>query len=235
MSLQRDLAVIDLNVDGVVQPIVVATGRSPLSIVNPQTGEVLYNGPILDQAGTPVTSWGWTIAAGLVQGRPLAFVTATPPAAISGDTPLLAVIDLANPRVPVALGTVPFAGQPFGQSVVVRGDEVFIGTDSGTVIVSLADPTQPRLIGSIDSVGGRLALTAIDLLFGSVRAATEQQHALGGLRVGAVGSAIPLLTVSPTYALVDLEASYSASQWILRSMPGLCGRRDSPRDPPRTV
>ena len=111
-SIQRDLAVIDLNVDGITQPIVVATGRRPLSVVNPQTGEVLYNGPILDQQGAAVTSWGWTIAAGVVQGRPLAFVTATPPNGLTGTTNLLLVVDLNDPRNPKAIGTLTFTGQP---------------------------------------------------------------------------------------------------------------------------
>jgi hypothetical protein len=121
-SLQRDLAVIDLNVDGVVQPIVVATGRTPLSIVNPQTGEVLYNGPIcadgvaVCDATQVLTSWGWTIAAGVVQGRPLAFVTAALPAGATATTNLLAVIDLGDARNPRALGTLAFTGNPSGVS-----------------------------------------------------------------------------------------------------------------------
>jgi hypothetical protein len=184
-SLMHDLAVLDLTVDGITQPIVPVTGRNPIAIVNPQTGQVLYNGALRNAAGTPVASWGYAIEAGFLNGTPVALVAAVPPGGVASSH-VFVVVDLTNPADPRALGTLTLPG--IAQSVhdiVLKGTTAYVGTEAGTYLVSLEDLGAPQLISTITAVGGRLGF-ADNVLFGSAKSNTVLQHALGGIRSSAL-------------------------------------------------
>jgi hypothetical protein len=201
-SLMHDLAVTELTVDGIAQPIAVATGRSPLAVVNPQTGVVLYNGPILDQTGASLTSWGYAVEAGAVNGTPIALVSAV--RALGGADHVFVVVDLTDPSNPRALSALSLPGNPAAvQDILLQGTMAYVGTDSGTHLISLADLTQPRLVSTVTSVGGRLALTDANLLFGTMRSAATLQHELGGVRSASLSSIAIIQKITPAIVQVD--------------------------------
>jgi hypothetical protein len=184
-SLMHDLAVTDLTIGGVAQPIAVATGRSPIAVVNPQTGAVLYNGPILDGSGVSLTSWGNAIEAGVVNGRPIALISAA--RSTGGTDHIFIVVDLTEPANPLAIGTLSLPGNSPGvNDILLSGTTAYVGTELGTYVVSLADETQPRLISTLTTVGGRLVLSDDNLLFGTVRSPGFLLHELGGVRSAAL-------------------------------------------------
>src|SRR5439155_15964085 len=118
MSNVWDLDVIDLTVDGASQPIVVAAGRAGLTIANPQaqSDQLLFNGPVVDGNGAPVMDWGFNVAAGMVNGMPIAAVLAfTPPSQGGfGAGYVIVVVDLTDPRAPTLLGKVSIPSFPAG-------------------------------------------------------------------------------------------------------------------------
>jgi len=122
-------------------------------------------------------------------------------AAIGGAGPasgthVLAIVDLTNPFAPRALSILPLPGTASGvHDVVLRDTTVFVGTNAGTLVVSVADPAQPRLIGIIAEVSGRLAFVGDHLLLGSVRQLAATTHASGGLRNAALRRFLYIPTV----------------------------------------
>jgi len=194
-----DLAVTELSIFGMTQTGMIATGRSPLVIAS-QTEGLIYNGPITDgEGGEPLTSWGFGVAAGTVAGVPIAVVSAIGGAGPTSGTHVLAIVDLTNPFAPRALSILPLPGTASGvQDVVLRDTTVYIGTNAGTLVVSVADPNNPRLTGTIPGVSGRLAFSGDAILLGTRRALTETTNAAGGLRSAALD----------TVVVVDVETDY---------------------------
>src|SRR6185503_11708575 len=94
-SLQSDLAVLSMPVDGVTVPLAITTGRRALALVNPNASEVVYTGAILSTTDEVVLSVGQATAAGFVGPRPVAAVVGW-----HGAGQRLAIVDLTDPRNP---------------------------------------------------------------------------------------------------------------------------------------
>jgi hypothetical protein len=163
-SQQADLAVVDTLVDGVQVPLAVTTGRRALALVNPQTTEVLYSGPILDATNTPVLTIGQYVAAGFVGPRPIALVAGP----FAGGRRLV-VVDLTTPRSPRALATLdlPAGVLDTWTRIVLKDGTAYLGGTAGTTLVNVADPLQPRIAGSIAGTGGFLAVSDNGVLLSS--------------------------------------------------------------------
>jgi hypothetical protein len=213
-SLLWDLAVLDTALDQVVQPIVVATGRKPLVIADPQSGLVLYNGAIKDAQNNALTSWGYGVAAGFVESLPIAVVSALGPSGPNAGTHVLAVIDLTNPRVPRTLNVIPMKGSATSvQDVVLNGTTVLVGTNAGTYLVSVADPAFPKLIAEIPKVSGRLALGEGGLLFGSYRGLAQVTHPEeGGLKTAVLERTTIIKRVTESPAVIAFDGETIESQ-----------------------
>jgi len=158
------LDVYDGLADGVSQPIVVATGRTPLAIVNPQSGQVLFNGPIPWPGHDAVTSWGTAIAVAHMADRDVAVLLTQ-----GLPSPNLVTIDLANPRAPQVLGVVALTGSDAGwkTGLLIKDAIAYVGGETNTMLVNLTDPVRPRLAGTITGVGGRLSLSTEGVLLGT--------------------------------------------------------------------
>ncbi len=200
-----DLAVTDLPFNGLTTAVV-ATGRSPLVIAT-QTDGLLYNGPINDgQGGAPLTSWGYGVAAGTVAGVPIAVVAALGAGGPSSSASVLAVVDLSNPLAPRALKVIDLPGSAAAvQDVVLQDTTVYIGTNAGTYVVTIADPENPELIGTIPGISGRLAFGQGDLLFGTYRGLTQTTHEDGGLRTATLGATALVQQLRPSTVVLDLN------------------------------
>jgi hypothetical protein len=112
-SLTHDMAVTDLTVGGIHQPIALVTGRKPFVVINPQSSQTLYSGDVLNQAGEPLTSWTYAVAAVEVGSTPIAVLTALKPAAAAGGAGgghVFVVMDLTDPSNPRAMGTLDLPG-----------------------------------------------------------------------------------------------------------------------------
>lgn len=182
-SMQNDMAVVDMVVDGALAPVIVTTGRSVLAIVNPNTGQVFSNGNLLDpQSQIPVFAYGSYIAAGLINGQAYAVVAGVSP---SGQN-RVATVSLADPRVPQVVG---WLNMPAGvmdamrTRLLLRDGMAYLGGSAGTTVLNLQNPAQPTLAGVVAGLGGLIAVTDSNVL---VSAADLYQSAQG-LRTAALG------------------------------------------------
>lgn len=169
------------------QTLIVATGRIPFVVADPQQGglsAVLYpmpdstgvglsQQPLIDLTGQTKLQLGRAVALGsvpivqLVGGvvnRPIAVVVGSGTANGSGAS-LLMVVDMTDPKHPLPQGSVQLedqSGQPVPlNDVILKGSLALVGTQAKKVLlVDVTDPTRPLLAGEIDgTLGDRLALT----------------------------------------------------------------------------
>jgi hypothetical protein len=74
-------------------------------------------------------------------------------------------------------------------------------------VVSLATLSQPRVVGTIDNVGGRLAISDSGILIGSAYSPFGGDNPLGGVRTAALGSLAIIKSVVPPLVRVDSEGN----------------------------
>jgi lysophospholipase L1-like esterase len=81
--------------------------------------------------------------------------------------------------------------------VVLKGDTAFVGmqgaTGTRTLLVSLATLSQPRVVGTIEGVGGRLAVGDNGILYGSAYSPFGGNSPVGGVRTATLGPILLLL------------------------------------------
>jgi hypothetical protein len=65
---------------------------------------------------------------------------------------------------------------------VLQDDRVYIGGDQNTTVISIADPMNPELLGTIEGLAGRLSFPQKNLMFSNAVAWNDQQSVVGGLR-----------------------------------------------------
>lgn len=204
MSNVWDLDVLDLTVDGTSQPIVVAAGRAGFTVANPQSqsDQLLFNGPVVDASGAPVMDWGFNVAAGIVNGLPIAAVLAfTPPSQGGfGLGYVVVIVDMTDARAPKLLGTVAIPSFPAGvrSDLLLQDDKLLVGTDSQTYIVGLANPSQPQLLGQIAGVAGRLAAGADGLVFTNLVGFADTVSQAGGVRSATLGTTARMTRITPS-------------------------------------
>jgi hypothetical protein len=162
-SLQADLAVLSMPVDGMTAPLAITTGRRALALVNPNTTEVLYSGAILSTTGDVVLAVGQATAADFVGPRPIAVVVGW-----QGAGQRLVAVDLTDPRQPRALGSLDLPAGTLHRAggLLLRDGIVYLGGTTQTTMVSLADPAQPRIVGTLAG-GGFLAISDTNILLSS--------------------------------------------------------------------
>ncbi len=189
----EDLKAGDFVLDGQSQTLVVAVGDPGLVIVNPQTQQTVYKGSVevirtVNNQPQVVAKlmWAQAVALGRLSDRDVAIVAGS-------GTPgtMLIVVDLSNPRDPKGLGFVSLAELP--ADILLKDGQALLGNASSVTVVGLADPMQPRVIGTLPNVGGRLALTDAGLLLSTARSVFGGETPLGGVRTATLGviGAIP--------------------------------------------
>lgn len=70
--------------------------------------------------------------------------------------PLLMVVSLFDPQNPVGLGYVPLE-DAWINDVILKDDLALLGGGKSVTLVSLADKSRPKILGTAPGVGGRLA------------------------------------------------------------------------------
>ena len=109
---------------------------------------------------------------------------------------LLMVVDISNPSGSSRPGLDRLEDASVGD-ILVKDDLALLGGGQQVTVVSLTDPTQPRVTGTIAGVGGRLALTETGLLYSTARSVFGGETELGGVRTAALGSIAILESASP--------------------------------------
>lgn len=214
------------------QTLIVATGHLPLVVADPGQGglqAILY--PPTDVLGTGLSQAALSSSDGqsrLQQGTAIALGSVSvvnpngssvqePVAVAVGNgtfngtpqVPVLVVVDMTDPRHPVAQGFVKLVDNSgalvYPTDVILRDTIAVIGTGKGEVLlVDISDPAFPLAAGQMDgSYGTHLALTDDNLLVtSSVEAAT------GGVRIGSFRSTCGALRASfsaqPVPADIDI-------------------------------
>ncbi len=207
----EDLKAGDFVLDGQSQTLVVAVGDPGLVIVNPQTQQTVFKGPvevIRTVNGQPqviaTLVWGQAVAIGRLSDRDVALVAGS-------GTPgtMLMVVDLSNPRAPKGLGFVSLTELP--DDILLKDSQALLGNASSVTVVGLADPMQPRIIGTLPHVGGRLALTDAGLLLSSARSVFGGETPLGGVRTAALATVAVVKRVTPIIPVFQGGATVSAA------------------------
>ena len=198
-----DLDIADLSVDGLSQPVVVATGDVGIVTVNPQSSRLLFPTPIglghLDSGGNRLDQ-GQAVALGEVAGGAIAVVAGS--GRING-TPkaVLVVVGVSHPQAPEALGWVELPEAP--TDVLLRDGIAVVATSRAVYLVSVLDPRNPIVISTaIQGVGGTLAAgPTSDLIFSTAYGAFGGSDPLGGIRSASLkpptgDEACPLLSLN---------------------------------------
>lgn len=212
-----DLQVADL-VDGVKQPIVVATGDIGLTLVNPQTAEVLFQGPNGEAWPNPAFR-GQALTLTKIDDADIAVVVGRVQASGIQTSYVMYAIDITNPRAPVVRGEL--ANLPADPAdVVVTAPTVIVSarTDLGSRVVSasLIDLSlgSPQLIGAVDAIAGRLAMSASGLLLASNGSPDGGDAYLGGIRTATLGTLGLITDLPPTLA----DATIIGSQIMMTTV-----------------
>jgi hypothetical protein len=194
-----DLEVGDFLLDGQSQPLIVAVGRSSALIVaDPQTGQVVKKTAL--QKGPDALTQGWVVELGQLANRNVALIGGF--GTIGGQNRWgLAVVSLDDPRNPetLAIVAVDSVGGFFADLALRDGVAVLTSATGGVAtMVSVADPTRPRVVGTIEGIGGMIALGAgahEGLLYSTARSVFSGQDPLGGVRVATLGAVVPIVSI----------------------------------------
>jgi hypothetical protein len=186
-------------------------GDPGLTVVNPAAQSVLWNDKVTyerEVGGQKVVAatlrYGGALALGNVGARDLAVLVGT--GTIEQDTqsrPLLMVVSLDDPSHPVGLGYVPLDDASV-VDVILKDDMALLGGSQQVTLVSLTDPANPAVVGTVQGVGGRLAISENDVLFSTARSVFGGTEVpLGGVRTAALGSLAIIERVTPSIVAVD--------------------------------
>ncbi|HEY2945480.1 MAG TPA: Ig-like domain-containing protein, partial [Vicinamibacteria bacterium] len=182
------------------QTLVVAAGEPGIVIADPQTGSILYPQtfptPLKTPDGSFTLGWGVAVALGRLTDRDVAVVL---------TRSHLVSIDLSEPSAPRILGHLDVV-DPLGgfapTDVILKGDIALVSAQNGdasdgrVLVVSLAAPARPSVVGTLSGRGGRLALGAgglSNLLFSTGYSPFGGDNPLGGVRVTIFGAIVMLV------------------------------------------
>jgi hypothetical protein len=189
----------------------VLTGEMGIAVADTVAGSFLFPGtwPGTIELGDGQATLGFSYvsAIGSVSDQDIAAVVGVVNGA-GGGRLALAVVDLANPMTPALLGWTELATGGLGPvDVVLKGDQAFVGLQGGsggrTLVVSLATLSQPRVVGTIEGVGGRLAVGDNGILIGSAYSPFGGNNPLGGVRTAALDALTVITNVDPDPIVVS--------------------------------
>jgi hypothetical protein len=190
----QDLQADVFTVGGGSETLVLATGEYPLVVYNALTQAALYTSPRPLVAGdNKRLTWGEGIGLFAKEGRKyvlLAGQGSVPEEFCEGEencSRVVVILEMTTTGTPEVRGAV---GVPTGAAItdiVVRGDLALVATASRVYMVSLADVNAPRVTGSTDQAGGRIALGEYGLLFSTSRSIFGAPSEGGTVRIAALG------------------------------------------------
>jgi hypothetical protein len=210
------LAVDDFQLaDGSSQTLVLTSGTIPLTIIDPQTGQKLFNRSDALPSTLGSLTTGWALALGRVpdpagagNDRRVAVIVgygsapADPFYQVFEPTlaqgPVMAILDVTTPGSPVPLGF--FLLDSASSDVQVNGTTAYVSTASGTSVIDFSIPAKPRSAGVLPGRGGHLAFADPGLLLSTTLGSTLGLHIiqLSTLRCSTLGgTGIPAPPSSP--------------------------------------
>jgi hypothetical protein len=88
--------------------------------------------------------------------------------------------------------------------VILKDDLALLGGSKQVTLVSLTDLARPKILGTVQGVGGRLALGDGDILFSTERSQFGGTNLpLGGVRTAALGQTAIIERIKPSRVVVD--------------------------------
>ncbi|MFP5247957.1 MAG: hypothetical protein ACLGH0_14785, partial [Thermoanaerobaculia bacterium] len=155
-----DLAAESYLLNGSNRTLVIATGSTPIVVVDPsETAPRITNAPPTAQGAL---QFGRAIKLTRVANRDVALIVGTGQARDEGGALMtgtgLFVYDMANPLVPNLIGS--RIVHDSASDVDISGTTAVVATAGGAMTFSLADPTAPRYLGTVEGVGYRIAMGA---------------------------------------------------------------------------
>jgi hypothetical protein len=203
----RDYWLSDIDVaDMGGQTLGVVTGEMGIAVADTVIGSFLFPASwpqaVASADGQTTLGFSYQSALGRIADKDVAVVVGLVNAP-AGTTPLaLAVVDLTDPAVPVLLGWVALVAPGFSATdVILKGDQAFVGMQGAaggrTLVVSLANLSQPRVVGTIPNVGGRLSIGDNGILYGSAYSPFGGNSPIGGVRTATLKRLGIIRNVSP--------------------------------------
>lgn len=154
MDLEADQYV----VNGSARTLVIATGSTPFVIVDPSESSPRLLRVPGSEKGT--LEFGRSVRLTRINNRDLALIVGTGEVLtatggfVTGTG--LYIFDMTNPLSPHLASSIPVDGS--GSDVDISGTTAVVATAAGAMTFSLADPYNPRYLGTVEGVGYRIAL-----------------------------------------------------------------------------
>jgi hypothetical protein len=195
-----DLAAAQYNVGGSNRTLVIATGSTPFVILDPtETSVRSTSAPPTAQGNL---EFGRALTLARIANRDLALMIGTGQArdasgALTSGTALY-VYDMVNPLVPNLIGSRIVDGS--ASDVEVTGSTAVVATTGGAMTFSLADPTAPRYLGTVEGVGFRIAIGAEGGYLVSTGTTTQSG---AGLHVASFKPVVIIKKADPVMITVD--------------------------------
>jgi hypothetical protein len=186
--------------------VVAAAADHGLVVANPGTQAVLSSDKVtvervVDGQTVVVATllYGQAIGMGNVAGQDVTAIVGS--GTILGQTnpqPMLMVVSLFDPEHPKGLGYLLLDDATVGD-VLLKDDLVLLGGSTQVTVVSLTNPTQPRKVGTITGVGGRLALGPNNVLFSTAHSVFGGADLpLGGVRTATLATIAMIQSITPS-------------------------------------
>ncbi len=223
-----DIDVGDFQIDEAPDVLVATTGEVPLALVSPRDQLVYPQAPIED--ANHELRMGYAVALTRLGSRQVAVVAGYGTA--NGATiPLLAVVDVSDPRAVTTLSVLDLSAQAGNLTitdVLVKDGVAFVGLQEGDLahaeglllVVSLGDGTHPTFNHALRGIGGRLALGEGNVLLGTARAYSGSTGPLGGIRQVALGATIGLLD-DKKQGLARIRLPQNFTTYVTANVPQL--------------
>ena len=162
------------------------TGEAPLFLVNPVTRATTGSVPVETTANISTMTSGSAIEMGQVGGRNIALIAGW--GSVGGEPPgwTFAVVDVSTPATPATLDVIALPLDTAPTDILLTESTAIVASQNQAALVNVANPEKPLFAGTIDMVGGVLAVTQSGLLLSTARSAFGGDTEGGGVRTAAL-------------------------------------------------
>ena len=179
------------------------TGEAPLFLVNPVTRATTGSVPVetLGNAASMMMS-GAAIEMGQIGGRDIALIAGW--GSVDGEPPgwAFAVVDVSTPSTPVTLDIISLPLDTSPTDILLTGNTAIVASENQAALVNVANPEKPIFAGTIDMVGGVLALTDANILVSSARSAFGGDTEQGGANTAVLGATAVITKVTASGVII---------------------------------
>ena len=179
------------------------TGEAPLFLVNPVSRATTGSVPV-ETIGDPasIMTSGASIEMGQVGGRDVALIAGW--GSVGGEPPgwAFAVVDVSTPSTPVTLDIISLPLDTAPTDILLTGNTAIVASANQAALVNVANPDKPIFAGTIDTVGGVLALTDANILVSSARSAFGGDTEQGGANTAVLGETAVITNVTASGVII---------------------------------